>query len=134
MSTAPDSPAPAPRQRRPRRCNADYRWTLPKAMAFLDALAQCGEVAAAARAVGMSRQAAYKLRARLAGGPLGEGFELARRTGLQAIAARLRSRWEGPGLDALGAVRQGNVDPRQADADARQGDACGGKVTRSAPS
>ena len=92
MPTEPDSPAPpaaAPRRRsRPRRCNADYRWTVPKAMAFLEALARCGEVAEAARAVGMSRQAAYRLRARLAGGPLGDGFEIARRAGLRARAAR----------------------------------------------
>ncbi|MEW4447315.1 hypothetical protein [Qipengyuania sp. JC766] len=40
------------------------RWTGPKAMAFLHALAQHGKVAAAARGVGMSRQAAYRLRAR----------------------------------------------------------------------
>ena len=133
MSDSPDPPAPSPdpatppRRPRLRRCNADYRWTLPKAMAFLEALAQCGLVAEAARAVGMSRQAAYTLRARLDGGPLGEGFELARRAGLQARAARSRSRWEGPGLDAV-TVR------RQADAATPQVDACGGKLTLSAPS
>ena len=134
MSTQSDSPAAAPRQSR--RCNADYRWTLPKAMAFLEALAQCGEVAAAARAVGMSRQAAYTLRARLAGGPLGEGFELARRAGLKARAARSRSRsrWEGPGLEAVSGPRQADAGPRQGYGGLRQGDAFGGKVTRSAPS
>ena len=43
----------------------DYsRWTGAKAACFLKALAKTGEVAAAARAVGMSRQAAYRLRAR----------------------------------------------------------------------
>ncbi|MFB0614190.1 hypothetical protein [Aurantiacibacter poecillastricola] len=40
------------------------RWTGPKAAAFLKALARHGKVAKAAREVGMSRQAAYRLRAR----------------------------------------------------------------------
>lgn len=40
------------------------RWTGAKAAAFLKALASHGKVAAAARSVGMSRQAAYRLRAR----------------------------------------------------------------------
>ncbi|PNU04120.1 hypothetical protein [Novosphingobium guangzhouense] len=49
----------------PRRTNADYRWTRTKIHAFVTALARTGEVAAAAREVGMSRQSAYRLRARL---------------------------------------------------------------------
>ena len=40
------------------------RWTGDKAADFLKALARCGKVAIAARSVGMSRQAAYRLRAR----------------------------------------------------------------------
>jgi len=40
------------------------RWTGAKAAAFLKALATHGKIAAAARKVGMSRQAAYRLRAR----------------------------------------------------------------------
>ena len=40
------------------------RWTGDKASAFLRLLAQSGKVAPSARAVGMSRQAAYRLRAR----------------------------------------------------------------------
>ena len=84
------------------RCNADYRWTMSKALAFLEALAKTGKVAAAARAVGMSRQAGYRLRDKLAGGPLGDGFELAMQAGKAARRpARPRSRWEGPGLDAI---------------------------------
>ena len=55
------SPAPAAAPRR----NADYRWTPAKAMGFLEALAACGKVAAAARSVGMTRQSAYRLRARV---------------------------------------------------------------------
>jgi len=83
-------------------CNhADYRWTLPKALAFLEALAECGMVAEAARRVGMSRQSAYRLRARLEGGPLGEGWDLARRAGVEARRRRPPSRWEGPGLDKV---------------------------------
>jgi len=138
MPTEPDSPAPpaaAPRRRsRPRRCNADYRWTVPKAMAFLEALARCGEVAEAARAVGMSRQAAYRLRARLAGGPLGEGFEIARREGLRGRAARSRSRWEGPGLEAVAGPRQADGAMRQGDSAPAQGDIGAAKVTQTAPS
>jgi hypothetical protein len=108
-----DSPAPPATRRRPRRCNADYRWTVPKAWAFLEALAQCGRVAEAARAVGMSRQAAYQLKARLAGGPLGEGFELARRQGLRARAARPVSRWAGAGLAAIAGPRQADTSGRK---------------------
>ncbi len=53
----PDSPPPRPR--------AEYRWTNRKAHAFLAALAEHGKVAAAARAVGMTRQSAYRLRSRV---------------------------------------------------------------------
>lgn len=49
----------------PRRSNADYRWTKAKAVAFLRALVPTLSVAEAARSVGMSRQSAYRLRARL---------------------------------------------------------------------
>jgi hypothetical protein len=58
-----------PRPRSARRPNAQYRWTRDKALAFLHALARGMSVAEAARGVGMSRQSAYYLRARL-----GEGF------------------------------------------------------------
>ena len=56
---------PAPDPALPRRSNADYRWTRGKAVAFLHALGERGSVAGAARRVGMSRKAAYALRARL---------------------------------------------------------------------
>ena len=55
----------APTEPRPPRSFAEYRWTNRKAHAFLDALACHGKVAAAARAVGMTRQPAYRLRARV---------------------------------------------------------------------
>jgi hypothetical protein len=42
-----------------------YHWTTLKARVFLGALADLGRVGEAARAVGMSRQSAYKLRKRL---------------------------------------------------------------------
>ena len=81
-----DSPSPlAPRP------NADYHWTAPKALAFLDALAKSGSIAAAARTVGMSRQSAYRLRPRLERGPLAGGWELALRAGkLRRRRARLQ--------------------------------------------
>jgi len=42
-----------------------YHWTTLKAQVFLGALADLGRVGEAARAVGMTRQSAYKLRERL---------------------------------------------------------------------
>ena len=50
---------------RPPRLRAEYRWTNRKAHSFLDALAQHGKVAAAARAVGMTRQSACRLGQRI---------------------------------------------------------------------
>jgi len=83
MTDPAAQPAPRP--------NADYRWTAAKALAFLDALAKSGSIAAAARAVGMSRQSAYRLRPRLEGGPLAGGWELALRAGkLRRRRARLQ--------------------------------------------
>jgi hypothetical protein len=150
----PETPAPRPAGRKLRQCNADYRWTAPKVVAFLEALARCGQVAEAARAVGMSRQAAYKLRARLDGPKFRAAFEGARKQGIRARAAasgqRLRSRWEGPGLAALdhwGASAlggragpsqgdrprgQGDAFRRQGDAQTAQGDAFPRKATQSA--
>jgi hypothetical protein len=49
----------------PRRANADYRWTRDKIVAFLHELVATGSVKSATRRVGMSRQSAYRLRARL---------------------------------------------------------------------
>ena len=50
-----------------------YHWTTLKAGVFLGVLAECGRISEAARAVGMSRQSAYALRAKL-----GEGSVFAR--------------------------------------------------------
>jgi hypothetical protein len=50
--------------------SAGHGWTTCKAMVFLGALADLGMVSRAARGVGMSRQSAYALRARLGEGSL----------------------------------------------------------------
>jgi molybdenum-dependent DNA-binding transcriptional regulator ModE len=55
----------APPAAHPPRPSAEYRWTPRKARAFLEALAEHGKVAAAARSVGMTRQSAYRLRDRM---------------------------------------------------------------------
>jgi len=114
----PDIPSDSPPKARQPRRNADYRWTVPKVSAFLRALSECGSVAEAARSVGMSRQAAYRLRARLDGEKFQAAFEDARRRGLAAKAkaradrkradTRPISPWEGPGLDSLDHLRTKN--------------------------
>ena len=135
-----DDPA-APPARKPRRANADYRWTVPKVTAFLEALALCGQVAEAARSVGMGRQSAYKLRARLAGTRFAAAFEGARKKGLraraEASAVRVASRWDGPLIGAhLSALQgdtgrsQGDRAAAQADARTRQGDTIGAQGDR----
>ncbi|MGX7896926.1 hypothetical protein [Tsuneonella sp. HG222] len=125
---APETSPPPGRapSRTPRRLNADYRWTMPKVLAFLEALATCGSVAQAARAVGMSRQSAYRMRARLAGTPVAAAIEGARRQGIRAraaaSAARNRSRWDGEGLGEY-LARQGAARALQGDTVRPQGDA-----------
>jgi hypothetical protein len=83
---APDSPAPAPRE------GSDYRWTTYKALAFIGALAEFGCVAAAARGVGMSRQSAYRLRARLGEERFGRAWDSALAAGRKARGGRRASR------------------------------------------
>lgn len=141
------TPAASPPPRKPRRRNADYRWTVPKVTAFLEALSQSGRVADAARAVGMSRQSAYRLRARLGDAKFAAAFEGARRMGIRARAAasiaRARSPWDGPLIGTRFRAPQGDTgagqgDTRPAQGDAgsphgdaarRQGDACRHKAT-----
>ena len=99
-----------------RQRNADYRWTVPKVAAFLDALSQSGSVAAAARKVGMSRQSAYRLRKRLNGPLFAAAFEGARAKGRVARVAekqRAASPWEGPGLAALDHLRAADQSDRR---------------------
>lgn len=139
--------AAAPAARKARQCNADYRWTMPKVTAFLEALALCGCVAEAARRVGMSRQSAYRLRARLAGTRFVAAFDGARKQGFRARFAasqvRAASRWDGPGLAAIVALHRASgsaaqgvaVTPQSDGAGAQgdmrdgQGDASAGKAT-----
>jgi molybdenum-dependent DNA-binding transcriptional regulator ModE len=85
-----------PTSARPRRPNAHYRWTRAKVVAFLRALALGGRVAAAARAVGMSRQSAYRLRARL-GEEFGAVWDEGRRIGV-ARTRGLQVGWRGFGV------------------------------------
>ncbi len=120
------SAAAPPRARKPRRCTADYRWTQPKVIAFLEALSKCGRVAEAARAVGMSRTSAYRLRVRMASARFDAAFEGARRSGIRARAAASRERlaaarspWEGASLSELAARARGGPVP----ADRPTGDA-----------
>ena len=53
------------------------RWTLARMDAFIRTLQRTRNVAAAARAAGMSRQAAYALRARLPGHPFDQAWAAA---------------------------------------------------------
>lgn len=73
--TPPAAPSPDAAPLHPCR----ERWTAPKRVAFLRALAATRSVSEAARAAGMSRQSAYRLRARLAGSPFDRAWELALR-------------------------------------------------------
>jgi len=63
----------APLDPPPDKLGPEQRWSRAKQIAFLQHLAASHSVAAAARGVGMSRQSAYRLRARLKGQP----FDLA---------------------------------------------------------
>ncbi|OZA93052.1 MAG: hypothetical protein B7X57_06275 [Erythrobacter sp. 34-65-8] len=61
-------------------------WTPARQAAFLRELAASHNVAAAARAVGMSRQSAYQLRVRLHGKPFAKAWEAAFHTRFDALA------------------------------------------------
>lgn len=63
----------------------DDRWNKPKMAQFLRVLGAQQSVAAAARAVGMSRQSAYKLRNRLKGEPFDIAWEAAFQHGYDAL-------------------------------------------------
>jgi hypothetical protein len=69
-----------------------YRWTTLKAQVFLGALADLGRVSEAARMVGMSRQSAYRLRARLGEGTLfARAWDQAEAAGREKRRGRRRS-------------------------------------------
>ena len=91
-----------PRARSPR-LHAEYRWTNRKAHAFLDALACHGKVAAAARAVGMTRQSAYKLRDRVP--VVAEGWARAQAIGRKRRRAGAKATQSRPQGDTSGAAR-----------------------------
>ncbi|HUQ14282.1 MAG TPA: LysR family transcriptional regulator [Novosphingobium sp.] len=75
------------------------QWTPLRQRAFLRALSVTGDVARAARTAGMSRQSAYRLRARLAG----RGFD-------QAWTLALRLAWNGSGVSsAMAQATQGDA-------------------------
>lgn len=79
VNPAAQPAVPAPADPAPSDCapleppQAEQRWSRAKQVAFLQHLAASHSVTAAARSVGMSRQSAYRLRARLKGQP----FDLA---------------------------------------------------------
>ncbi|WP_162806604.1 hypothetical protein [Sphingosinicella terrae] len=83
--TAPaPAPAPTPHPSRPRGQRHDG-WTPERIAAFLRTLAQCGCVADAARAAGMSPQGAYAFRARAEG----RAFDLAWRAAMRLARPRV---------------------------------------------
>ena len=61
-------------------------WTVDKQVGFLRELAAAHNVSAAARAVGMSRQSAYKLRARLKGQPFDMAWDAAFQSAFDELA------------------------------------------------
>jgi hypothetical protein len=61
-------------------------WTREKMGQFIETLAACGSVTEAARSVGMTRQAAYRLRARMIGQPFDVAWGAALEFGLQQVA------------------------------------------------
>jgi hypothetical protein len=66
-----------------------YHWTTQKALVFLGALADLGRVSEAARAVGMTRQSAYRLRGRLGeGGTFARAWDQAQARGREQRLAR----------------------------------------------
>ena len=89
-----------PRAPRP---SAEYRWTNRKAHAFIEALAQHGKVAAAARSVGMTRQSAYKLRSREP--VVAEGWERAQALGRKRRLTRAKATLRPEQGDTSGAAR-----------------------------
>ena len=65
--------------------SAPARWSKPRMADFLRALGATHSVSDAARSVGMSRQSAYRLRARLKGQPFDIAWEAAFQHGYDAL-------------------------------------------------
>jgi molybdenum-dependent DNA-binding transcriptional regulator ModE len=84
---------PEPVRRALRKSNGEYRWNRDKIIALVRAFTATGSVTASARTVGMSRQSAYRLRARM-GASFAELWDDAlrvghrRRHGLRMTAAQ----------------------------------------------
>ena len=68
------------------------RWTPARQVAFLRELAASHNVAGAARSVGMSRQSAYRLRARLKNEPFGMAWDAAFQNAFDGLAAAAMDR------------------------------------------
>lgn len=89
-ASSPDRPSVDLDTSDPRHLTADSvsaeRWTKSKMADFLRMLACTHSVSSAARSVGMSRQSAYKLRARLKGAPFDIAWETAFQHGYDALA------------------------------------------------
>ena len=77
---------PPPRAGEEPRSPRHNQWTREKMVVFLRELAATQSVSAAAKAVGMSRTAAYNLRNRLMGQPFALGWEVALELGLHSLA------------------------------------------------
>lgn len=86
------SPAGEGAAARPPAKQRHNQWTRAKMAQFLRELAATQSVAAAAKAVGMSRTAAYNLRNRLQGQPFALGWEVALEFGLHALAQAVLDR------------------------------------------
>jgi hypothetical protein len=82
----PDLPTPDPSDLPPVHVRRGDRWTKPKMVDFLRQLAATHSISAAARSVGMSRNSAYRLRARLKGQPFDIAWEAAFRHGYDNLA------------------------------------------------
>jgi hypothetical protein len=103
----------------PPRSNTEYRWSRPKIIAFLKALPATLSVTEAARSVGMSRQSAYRLRARLGPG-FGEVWDDGLALGLTLRRAGIaRTEGTAPQGDALA---QGDISASQGDTPPSPGD------------
>lgn len=81
---APDTTGAAPAQPMPK--ERHNGWNRHKMALFLEALTETGCVTTAAKSVGMARQSAYRLRARLIGQPFDLGWEAAFELGMQQLA------------------------------------------------
>lgn len=103
----------------PLRSRADTRWTRAKIQAFLGVLARTGNVSDAARAVGMSRQSAYRLRARL-----GSGFGEVWDEGLGVALTIRREQGDRCNLRGDTCPQQGDTCHPHGDTADAQGDTC----------